>query len=218
MQGQWQRVTEQTKSVVRKLARMHADLTALGVQRMARTSDGPQTPTPEPEEAPLSRLFQTLDMFPALVGYIQGRRREPFLVLEDKAAVQDLLYLSLKPVLPELVYEEPTRKGAAGFSVGDFSLTSMKLILEVKFVKVAADVKVKANEIAQDIWQYSAQTDCQTIIFFVYDPHILIPRPPEFHQQDIGRVRVARAAGQPTHSDQALAGWLHRGGEGWQSH
>ena len=135
----------------------------------------------------MSRLFQTLDSFPVLVGYLQGRREEPFIALKDEAAVQDLLYLSLKPVIPELVYEEPTRKGAAGYSIGDFSLLSMNLILEVKYVRTSSDVKMKAGEIAQDIWQYSSQSDCQVIIFFVYDPYILIPDRPNFISMSSGQ-------------------------------
>ena len=180
MDGPWHSLTEEVKTMAKAAARMQADLTALGV-RPTEHMDELQPPTPPVEDtAPLSRLFQTLDSFSTLVGYLQGRRNEPLLVLEDEAKVQDLLYLSLKPMLPELVYEEPTRKGAAGYNIGDFSLTSMKLILEVKYVKVASDVKAKANEIAQDIWQYSTQTDCQMIIFFVYDPHMLIPDRPNF--------------------------------------
>lgn len=186
MDAPWRSLTEATKSVAKRLGRIEADLTALGVQRAALASDGREPLTPAPEEAPLSRVLQTLDSIPTLVGYLRSRRREPLLTLEDEAAVQDLLYFGLKPLLPDLVYEEPTRKGAAGYNIGDFSLMAAKLILEVKYVKASADVRAKANEIAQDILQYSAQTDCKTIVFFVYDPHQLIPDRPNFIQQSSG--------------------------------
>ncbi len=143
MDEPWRSLIEETKTSARTLAQMQAELSALGVRSLDRAADSASSPGPSPEgAAPLSRLFRTLDSFPTLVGYLQGRRSDPLLVMKNEAAVQDLLYLSLKPMLPELVFEEPTHKGAAGYSIGDFSLMSMKLILEVKYVKVAADVSV----------------------------------------------------------------------------
>ena len=95
--------------------------------------------------------------------------------MHSEADVQDLLYFSLKPLYPDLVYEQPTEKGSAGYSVGDFSIPSLNLILEAKFVGEKAHVKARADEISEDIWKYATQTDCECILFFVWDPELLIP-------------------------------------------
>ena len=121
-------------------------------------------------------LVRILDTIPALVGYLNGRRPSgSTLAVTSEADVQDILFVSLKPSFPELVYEEPTKKGAVGYSVGDFSLPSLRLILEAKLIAARDDVKRKADEIAEDIWKYTTQTDCQHIIFFIYDPKLAIP-------------------------------------------
>jgi hypothetical protein len=133
------------------------------------------------DAAPMGRLFEALDVFPGLVGYLNSRRDSGSIAtIKSEADVQDLLYLSLKPIFPELVYEQPTEKGAAGYSIGDFQVPSLKLILEAKYVAKKADVKMRAHEIQQDIWQYTSQTDCERIVFFVYDPLLLIPDRPNY--------------------------------------
>jgi hypothetical protein len=123
-----------------------------------------------------SRLINVLGAFPTIVGYFKGRRLSSSLVsVESEADVQDLLFTMLKPMFPTLVYEEPTQKGAVGYSIGDFALPEMALIVEAKFVANRDRVKAVADEIAEDIWKYSNQTTCERIVFFVYDPHVLIP-------------------------------------------
>ena len=119
--------------------------------------------------------MEALDAFSTLVGYANSRREKGGVVaMRSEADVQDLLYFSLKPLFPELVYEQPTEKGSAGYSVGDFSIPSLKLILEAKFVGEKAHVKARAGEISEDIWKYISQTDCERVVFFVYDPNLLI--------------------------------------------
>jgi hypothetical protein len=126
-------------------------------------------------------LIAVLDGFPGLVGYLNGRRAAGGVTtVGSEADVQDLLYLGLKPMFPEMVYEQPSEKGAAGYSIGDFHLPSLRLILEAKYIARKSDVKEKADEIAEDIWKYATQTDCERIIFFVYDPNLLIPDRPNY--------------------------------------
>lgn len=176
MADEWDRLRDALGGVARSIARLRADLSAAGASTGEQHHAVPPPADTPLEPPPLQRLFAILDGFPALVGYLQGRRRQPEVVsVNSEAQVQDLLYFSLKPAFPDLVYEEPTTKGAAGYSVGDFAIPSLKLILEAKFIASATDVKTKADEIAEDIWKYATQTDCQRIVFFVYDPQLLIP-------------------------------------------
>lgn len=185
MSSDWDTLRRDTETIGHSLAELRADLATLGVSD--RQSAVARTELASADDSPFQLLLSALDAFPGLVGYLQGRRGSgDFIQVAHEADVQDLLFISIKPMLPELVYEQPTRKGAASYSVGDFSLPSMKLILEVKLVKNRSDVKAKANEIAQDIWQYVNRTDCQRILFFVYDPNLVIPDREAFVRESSG--------------------------------
>lgn len=170
MAEEWNLAEAQFRQIAAALAHLRVELQNHGVGRpSARQPVHPVPPS-------LERLIEAVNTFPALVGYLNGRRPsgEPR-VIRSEADVQDLIYVSVKPIFPDMVYEEPTKKGAAGYSIGDFSIPCLKLILEIKFVGAREDVKAKADEISEDIWKYTTQTDCERVVFFVYDPHMLIP-------------------------------------------
>ncbi len=124
----------------------------------------------------IEQLLHVLSLFPTLAGYLNGRRPSgSSLAINCEADVQDVLFIALKPIFPEMVHEQPTQKGAAGFSIGDFGFPQLRLILEAKFISRREDVQAKANEVAEDIWKYTHQSDCESVVFFVYDPKRLIP-------------------------------------------
>ena len=171
MSSDFTHLEERVRRLAKGMTAMTRDLTRAGLVEQ------PSSVSP----LPIRRLMDALDAFPGLVGYLNGRRSGGGIAsVNSEADVQDLLYLSLKPLFPEMVYEEPTQKGAAAYSIGDFSIPSLKLVLEAKYVAKQADVKAKGNEIAEDIWKYTTQTDCERIIFFVYDPYLLIPDRPNY--------------------------------------
>ena len=129
------------------------------------------------------RLMTALDSFPTVVGYLNGRRPSTSgKQVKSEADVQDILFTILKPMFPTLVFEQPTEKGAVGYSIGDFALAELELIIEAKYIDSRGDVKKVADEIAEDIWKYSNQTTCERIVFFVYDPGLLIPDRESFKQ------------------------------------
>jgi hypothetical protein len=170
MARQWNLAEAQFRQIATALAHLRVELQNHGAA-------DPSTKQPAQAIAPsLERLIEAVNTFPTLVGYLNGRRPsgEPP-VIRSEADVQDLIYLSMKPIFADMVYEEPTKKAAAGYSIGDFSIPSLKLILETKFIAARGDVKAKADEISEDIWKYTTQTDCERVVFFVYDPHVLIP-------------------------------------------
>ena len=176
MPDEWAPLRHTVGSAARSLRRLASDINALGARTGREYSALPTAGHGESDKALLERLLAILDTFPTLVGYLNGRRTSGSIVaVTSEADVQDLLYLTLKPSFPDLVYEEPTKKGAAGYSIGDFWLPCLKLVLEAKYINTTGDVKAKADEMSQDIWKYSTQGDCQRILFFVYDPHLLIP-------------------------------------------
>jgi len=170
MAEEWSVLEAQARQIAASLEDLRLDLLNQGVAR------APGTQLPRALPPSVDRLVEALNTFPALVGYLNGRRSSGGpIVIASEADVQDLIYISLKPMFPDMVYEEPTKKGPAGYSVGDFSVPSLKLILEIKFIAARQDVKTKADEISEDIWKYTTQTDCERVVFFVYDPCLLIP-------------------------------------------
>jgi hypothetical protein len=170
MAPEWNLLEARARRVAAAVGDLRADLLNQGV------ACPPAKELPPALPPYVERLLEALNTFPALVGYLNGRRPSGgTAVIRSEADVQDLIYVSVKPIFPDMVYEEPTRKGAAGYSVGDFCIPSLKLILEIKFVGGREDVKAKADEISEDIWKYTTQTDCERVVFFVYDPHLSIP-------------------------------------------
>ena len=170
MAQEWSLLEARARQITAALGDLRLDLLNHGVAR-APARDLSRALPPSVET-----LLEALKTFPTLVGYLNGRRSSGGpIVIASEADVQDLIYISLKPMFPDMVYEEPTKKGPAGYSVGDFSVPSLKLILEIKFIAARQDVKTKADEISEDIWKYTTQTDCERVVFFVYDPCLLIP-------------------------------------------
>jgi REase_DpnII-MboI len=175
MSNEFDALESKARNIVQRMTSLRRQLIQSGLV------PNPTTVSAEELALPITRLIEVLDAFPGLVGYLNGRRGgKGVAAVESEADVQDLLYLSLKPIFPELVYEQPTKKGSAGYSIGDFHIPTLNLIVEAKYVNKPSDVKARADEIAEDIWKYTSQTDCERIIFFIYDPKILIPDRPNY--------------------------------------
>ena len=118
------------------------------------------------------RLLSLLDAFNECVAYLHGRRvKARTLEVTSEATVQDVLFLMLKPVFPELTFEDPSPKSAASYAIKDFYFPSTKLVLEAKYVRSRDDVRAVEKQLADDIWKYSAYPDCEYLIFFIYDPY-----------------------------------------------
>ena len=118
------------------------------------------------------RLLSILEAFNECVAYLHGRRvKAKTLEVASEAAIQDVLFLMLKPVFPELTFEDPSPKSAASYAIKDFYFPSMKLVLEAKYVGSRDEVRAVEKQLADDIWKYSAHPDCEYLIFFIYDPY-----------------------------------------------
>jgi hypothetical protein len=97
------------------------------------------------------------------------------LALESEAAVQDALYLILRPWVTDLVAETPTDKVGNRFAIRDFFSRSLKLVVEAKYVRDAEHGRHISKELHDDIEVYRHHVACDTILFFVYDGDSLIP-------------------------------------------
>ena len=117
-----------------------------------------------------------LHEFNECVRYLNTRRSSgAILQLDSEAAVQDALYLILRPWVPDLIPEAPTDKTGNRFTIKDFTSRELRLVVEAKFVRDKAHGKNLSKELHDDIEIYRHNPSCDTLLFFVYDPDSNIP-------------------------------------------
>jgi hypothetical protein len=122
------------------------------------------------------RIVLALAEFMECVRYLNTRRSSTVLTLDSEAAVQDAIYLMLRPWVLDLVSENPTdRVAASRYSIKDFLSKSAKTVIEAKFIRDAAHGKNITKELHDDIEIYRSHPHCENLIFFIYDPNALIP-------------------------------------------
>ena len=61
------------------------------------------------------------------------------------------------------------------YSVADFRSRSLRLFIEAKFVRDKQHGRSISKELHDDIEMYRQHPECDTIIFFIYDPDSNIP-------------------------------------------
>ena len=130
----------------------------------------------ESEATSIQKLLAALNSFTDIVRYLNTRRSSgAVLDLSNEAAVQDVLYLMLRPWILDLVPENPTDKIANRFAIKDFVSRMGKFVIEAKYVRSADHGKSIAKEINDDIETYRYHQSCDDLIFFIYDPDGNIP-------------------------------------------
>ncbi len=121
-------------------------------------------------------VLAALQEFSEVVRYLNTRRSTgAVLSLNTEADVQDALYVILRPWIRDLVWETPTDKVGNRFTIRDFVSRSLRVVIEAKIVRDEAHGKGISKELHDDIEVYRHKPDCETIIFFIYDPNALIP-------------------------------------------
>jgi hypothetical protein len=132
--------------------------------------------TAEAVPVDVGRILLALAEFMEVVRYLNTRRSSTILTLDSEAAIQDAIYLMLRPWVLDLVPENPTdRIAASRYSIKDFVSRSAKAVIEAKFIRDAAHAKSITKELHDDIEIYRSHPHCQNLIFFIYDPDALIP-------------------------------------------
>ena len=137
------------------------------------------------------QIVDALDQFDECVRYLNTRRiaQSPFEV-DSESAVQDLLYLMLRPWVADLTVEDPGSKVANRFTIKDFFSKTAQAVIEAKFIRDAAHGKSVTKELHDDIEMYRTHPFCHTIIFFVYDRNQLIPDKTALVRQIAGVART----------------------------
>jgi hypothetical protein len=117
-----------------------------------------------------------LQEFGECVRYLNTRRSSgAVLQLDSEAAVQDALYLILRPWVNDLIPEVPTDKTASRFTIRDFVSKALRVVIEAKFIRDKQHGKNISKELHDDIEVYRHHPLCDTIVFFIYDPDSNIP-------------------------------------------
>ncbi|TAK31057.1 MAG: hypothetical protein EPO21_18295 [Chloroflexota bacterium] len=123
-----------------------------------------------PQDA-LSTVLRTVDTFPELARRMRERKyRRPPLVIENEYDVQDLLYVGLKPHIPDVSDEEWTAKDGGQAKRIDFVSARARLCLEAKMPRDREHAKKIADELKIDIESYYVHSACKTLVVFIFDP------------------------------------------------
>ena len=84
--------------------------------------------------------------------------------------VQNLLCLLLAPIFPDLDDEQFFKKVGQKSSRADFYVPSMRMVIEVKFIRRSDSMQKVIDEIAADSSLYrAASNDCSGVIAFIWD-------------------------------------------------
>ena len=108
------------------------------------------------------RIIKALDEFMECVRYLNTRRStSAILTLDSEAAIQDAIYLMLRPWVLDLVPENPTDKVASRFTIKDFVSKSARTVIEAKFIRDATHGKNISKELHDDIETYRHHSACR---------------------------------------------------------
>lgn len=158
------------------MSRSQLSSTLIGVDRLRELSARLPSEGTEPGSVSVPALMQALGSFSEIVRYLNTRRSSgAILELTSEAAVQDALYLMLRPWILDLVPENPTDKIANRYSIKDFVSQSNRFVIEAKYVRSPDHGKSLVKELNDDIETYRYHAFCDDLIFFIYDPDANIP-------------------------------------------
>jgi predicted RNA polymerase sigma factor len=120
-------------------------------------------------------ICAALEEFMESVRYLNTRRAETSLSLVSEAAVQDAIFLMLRPWVHDLIPETPTDRIASRFTIKDFRSATARTIIEAKYVRDRDHGRLISRELHDDIETYRTDLLCEHLIFFIYDPDVHIP-------------------------------------------
>jgi hypothetical protein len=108
----------------------------------------------------------------ALKKITQARRKDHLsFEINDEYDVQDILYVILKSLFPNLKDEDPTPKIGAKSNKIDLILREDAILIEVKMIKKSdSNEKTFIEELKNDIQSYRKSQWLRHLVFFVYDP------------------------------------------------
>jgi hypothetical protein len=97
--------------------------------------------------------------------------------IDSEREVQDILWVMLRPHFPDLEDEDPLPKLGHSSYRPDFSIPSLRLLIEVKYVRQASGFRDVEAEVMVDSVAYLSKTDqYDKIVVFVYDDSASVER------------------------------------------
>jgi len=123
----------------------------------------------------VNSIIAALEQFMECVRYLNTRRSSTSLLLESEGAVQDALYLMLRPWIHDLIPESPTERVANRYAIKDFASYSLRTVVEAKYIRDKDHGKSITRELNDDIETYRYHLYCDHLVFFIYDPDGNIP-------------------------------------------
>jgi hypothetical protein len=121
---------------------------------------------------PLDLVKQIIDNFPEAIKQIKNRRKgKDAFQFNDEYDVQDILYVMLKPVFPNMKAEDPIPKVGSNSTKIDLILRKERILIEVKMIKETDNDETKfIKQLKEDIQSYHVCQWMEHLICFVYDP------------------------------------------------
>ena len=123
---------------------------------------------------PLGTVRSVLSGFePAMARWIWDKEGKAHAVkwpIEREEHVQAIVFLMLRPLFPDLIYEDPLPKSGVRSTRLDFGIRSLRLGIEVKYIRQAGDFGKIQQEIESDSVGYFANHSLyDQFVVFVYD-------------------------------------------------
>ena len=107
-----------------------------GIEAIAKTLPAKTSTAQQSTDIPIDTVLAALNSFTDIVRYLNTRRSTgAVLDLSNEAAVQDVLYMMLRPLVLDLTPETPTEKVANRFSIRDFASPAGRFVIEAKYVR-----------------------------------------------------------------------------------
>ncbi|HET7232079.1 MAG TPA: hypothetical protein VFJ16_18880 [Longimicrobium sp.] len=117
-------------------------------------------------------LREIIELFPDVATFLRCRTgKRPNFEISAEQDVRDLLYAMLKGILPDAKLEEFTPQHALSSKRVDICIPSMKLLIEVKFVRNRTHARRVADELKIDIESYFPHPHCDELMVVVWDPN-----------------------------------------------
>lgn len=104
--------------------------------------------------------------------YGKDKSNKTIITINDEYDVQDILYVILKSVFPQIKYEDDVSNYGGSSKRLDFYLKEEGIIIEVKEINKADDKKY-TKQMKEDLQSYHVVNKLSCIIFFIYAPNAI---------------------------------------------
>jgi hypothetical protein len=136
------------------------------------------------ENNAIEDIKMILSRFDKVVRQLGKRHRcGKIFEVKNEYDVQHLLHALLKIFFDDISTEVAIPGGVSGHTIMDFLLKSEEIAIEVKKTREGLSNVELRRQLNDDIPTYKTHPDCDTLIFFIYDPDNIIENPIRFEKE-----------------------------------